>query len=217
MSRTQLARVAGALYLLVAACGGWAELVVRSRIKVPGDAVATAANVVEHASLMRLAFAADLVNITCFLMVALVMFAILRPVNGAIAVAMVAFNATAVAIMGVNMLHHLGALLVATVPAYTSGLTAETASALVLLLLDLHGHGYHVAQIFYGLWLLPLGYLVYRSGAFPRLLGVLLMMGCGGYLGALVAPSLAEVLAWPAGLAEISFLLWLLVRGAKAT
>jgi hypothetical protein len=66
------------------------------------------------------------------------------------------------------------------VPRYAAGLSAESSSGLVLLLLDLHGHGYHVAQIFYGLWLLPLGYLVYRSGYFPRALGAFPMIGCAG-------------------------------------
>jgi hypothetical protein len=201
ISKPGLARIAGLLYLVLAACGGWAELYVRSSVKVPGDAAATVANVVENATLLRMAFAADLVNITCFLLVALLMYAILKAVNDRIAIAMVAFNATAVAIMGVNMLNHLGAL----------------------LLLDLHGHGYQVAQIFFGLWLLPLGYLVYRSGYFPKVLGVLLMFGCGGYLAGLVATalppdlesSLAPYLALPAGLAEVLFLLWLLIRGVR--
>ena len=217
---TGLARVAGLLYLILAACGGWAELAVRSAIRVPGDAAATAANVVAHASQMRLALAADLVNITCFLLVALVMYAILKPVDGRIALAMVVFNAVAVAILGVNLLNHLGALLVATEPGYAVGLDAERSAALVTLLLDMHRHGYHVAQIFFALWLLPLGYLVYRSGFFPRVLGVLLMIGCGGYLAGLVvtylAPGFESIFALPAGLAEVLFLLWMLVRGARS-
>lgn len=91
------------------------------------------------------------------------------------------------------------------------------------LLLDVHRHGYHVAQIFFALWLLPLGYLVYRSGYFPRVLGVLLMIGCGGYLAGFVVTylspgfesGLAEYFALPAGLAELLFLLWMLMMGAR--
>jgi hypothetical protein len=222
-SKQGLARLAGLLYLIVAVCGGWAELSVRSSVKVPGDAAATAANVVENATLMRLAFSADLVNITCFLLVALVMYAILKPVDDKIALAMVVFNAMAVAIMGLNMLNHIGALLVATVPDYTVGLSSKTSNALVMLLLDMHSHGYLVGQIFFGLFLLPLGYLVYKSGYFPRVLGILLMLGCGGYLAGLVAAhlspdfesSLTLYLGLPAGLAEVVFLLWLLVVGVR--
>ena len=222
--KSGLARLAGLLYLILAVSGGWAELAVRSGIRVPGDAAATAANVVERASLMRLAFAADLVNITCFLLVALVMYAILKSVDDRIALAMVVFNAVAVAILGVNLLNHLGALLVATEPVYTAGLSSERSAALVALLLDVHRHGYHIAQVFFALWLLPLGYLVYRSGYFPRVLGALLMLGCGGYLAGLVVTylsprfesSLTPFFALPAGLAEVLFLLWMLVMGVRS-
>ena len=157
------------------------------------------------------------------LLVALVMYAILKPVDDRIALAMVTFNAVATAILGANLLAHLGALLLATEPAYAAGLSAESIAALVTLLLDLHRHGYHVAQIFFALWLLPLGYLVYRSGLFPRILGILLMLGCGGYLAGFVvtyrSPTFesgtADVFALPAGIAEILFLLWMLVMGAR--
>jgi hypothetical protein len=188
MSTRNLARTAGALYLVLAVAGGFSQLYVRSTVSVPGDARATAANVVEHATLMRIGLIADLVNITLFLLVALLMYTILKPVNDKIALSMVAFNAVAVAVMSLNMLNHLGALLVATEPGYTTGLGSESVAALAALLLDMHGHGYLVAQIFFGLWLLPLGYLVYSSGYFPRPLGIMLMIGSAGYIADVVVP-----------------------------
>ena len=223
MSTRKLARTAGALYLVLAAAGGFSQLYVRSSVSVPGDARATAANVVEHAMLMRMGLITDLLNITLFLLVALVMYAILKPVNDRVALAMVALNAVAVAVMSLNMLNHLGALLVATESGYTTGLGSESVAALVMLLLDMHGHGYLVAQIFFGLWLLPLGYLVYASGYFPKPLGIMLMVGSAGYIAdvvvALLSPgfesSLSLFLAMPSGIAEISFLLWLLAKGAQ--
>ncbi|MEA2058736.1 MAG: DUF4386 domain-containing protein [Actinomycetota bacterium] len=221
MTNRTLARTAGVFYFILAVAGGFSQLYVRSTVMVPGDAAATAANVAERATLMRAGFLADLVNVTLFLLVALVMYAILEPVNEKVAVAMVAFNAVAVAIMSLNMLNHLGALLVATEPSYTAGLSLESSDALVALLLDMHGHGYLVAQIFFGLWLLPLGYLVYASGYFPRALGVFLMIGSAGYVAdvvvTLLSPefhsSLSLYLAMPSGLAEVLFLLWLLTIG----
>jgi hypothetical protein len=89
--------------------------------------------------------------------------------------------------------------------------------------IELHQQGYLIAQIFFGLFLLPLGYLVYRSGAFPRLLGIILIIGCGGYLTDIVtiylAPGFTSSLSTPfatlAGLSELLFLLWLVIRGAK--
>jgi hypothetical protein len=113
--------------------------------------------------------------------------------------------------------------LVATDPSYTAGLSPQTSHALVLLLLNLHQQGYLIAQIFFGLFLLPLGYLVYRSGYFPKALGIILMIGCVGYLTDIAGTYLSAGFAWSlssvpatiAGLAELLFLLWLVVMGAK--
>ncbi len=87
----------------------------------------------------------------------------------------------------------------------------------------MHAQGYLIAGIFFGLWLLPLGYLVYRSGYFPRVLGIMLMVGCFGYLTDAFVTSLFPsvgatvglIFRWVASIAEISFLLWLLIMGAK--
>jgi hypothetical protein len=105
------------------------------------------------------------------------------------------------------MLNHLGALLVATEPSYTAGLSPQTSHALVLLLLDLHQQGY----------------LVYQSGFFPKALGIILVVGCGSYLVDVAGTYLSAGFTWSlstypatlAGLAELLFLLWLLIVGAK--
>jgi hypothetical protein len=222
MSKNQLARVAGMLYLVLAVCGGFSELYVRSGVNVAGDATATAENIRASATLFRVAFMTDLVNTACFILLALALYVLLSPVNKKIASAFVIFNAITVAVMSINMLNHVGALTVATEPTYVTALGTESADALTLLFLDLHRHGYLIAQIFFGLWLLPLGFLVYKSGYFPRVLGIMLMIGCFGYLADVVAvsispgleSSLSPYLTLPAGLAEISFMLWLLVKGA---
>jgi hypothetical protein len=98
-----------------------------------------------------------------------------------------------------------------------------TGDALVMLFVDLHRHGYLIAEIFFGLWLLPLGYLLYISDWFPKTLGVLSMIGCLGYLldvGATFTSPTLESGIGPIGLvptavAEVSVVLWLLIRGAK--
>ena len=222
-SQQRLARLAGVLYLVVGIAGGFSQLVVRTGVLVPGDAGATADRIRESAGLVRLGFVTDIVNITAFILVGLVLYALLAHVQPRIAGAFVAFNAIAVAVMGASLIAHAGALLVATDPGYATALGTASADALALLFLDMHRHGYLVAEVFFGLWLLPLGYLVYRSGYFPRVLGAALMVGCFGYLTSfattVAAPgfesSLAALFAWPAGLAEIAFLAWLLVKGAR--
>jgi hypothetical protein len=221
-SRNRLARAAGLLYLVVALGGGFAESV-RSSVRVPGDAAATAAGIAQHATLFRAGFAADLIDFTCFLGVGLILYALLKPVSGPIAVSMLVINAVSVAMQALNLLNQLGALLVATDPAYTAGMGSAAANDLALLLLDLQHQGYVISQVFFGLYLLPLGYLVYRSGWFPRPLGVALMFGAGGYVAGVaanfVAPgsSLAIYPALIGGLAELLFLLWLLARGIGPT
>jgi hypothetical protein len=210
-----LVRIAGLFYLIVAVTGGFSELVVRDSLIEAGNAAATADNIATSAGLFRIAFASDLVNITFFVLAALALHALFRTIDSRVALAMVVFNAVAAAIMSVNMINHFAALRIAT--------SAGESDALVMLFADMHSSGYGIAQIFFGLWLLPLGYLVYKSGFLPRALGVALMVGAFSYLTELLAgflfPDLSESLllaiAMPAALAEVSLIIWLLVKGIK--
>lgn len=213
IARNHLARLAGLFYLIVAVTGGFSQLIVRDSLIEPGNAAATADNIATSAKLFRVAFASDLVNITFFVLTALVLYALLKPTSDWIALGMVTLNAVAAAIMSANTINHFAALRVAT--------SSGRSDALVMLFLDMHRTGYAIAQIFFGLWLLPLGYLVYKSGFLPRTLGVVLMVGAFSYLAELLAgflfPDLADnfllAIAMPAALAEMSFVFWLLARG----
>lgn len=163
-------------------------------------------------------------NITCFLLVALTLYALLNPVHHPAAVAMLAMNVTGVAIMSVNMLNHAGALLAATRADFSAVLGVESSEAMSALFLELHSHGYSIAQIFFGLWLLPLGYLLFRSGLVPRVLGVVVMVGCFSYLAGIplnflssgVESALPTIIAMPAAVAELSLIVWLLVKGVRS-
>lgn len=222
MSNQSLARVAGLLYLLVAVFGGFAESV-RTSSTVAHDAAATAASVVQHSTLYHIAFVADTFDLPAFVAVGLILYVLLRPVNASLAVAMLVINAISIAIQGLNMLNHVGALLVATDPTFTAGLSTQSSQALVLFLLEMHRLGYLIAQIFFGLYLLPLAYLVYRSGFFPKALGVVLATGCAGYLAGVAvtfaSPGFTSNIATPFGLvggvAELVFLGWLLIVGVR--
>lgn len=221
-SNKVLARTAGILYLAVGVLGGFSEYV-RTSATVPGDAAATARNVVERASLFHLGFVADLVAFACFLAVGLLLYVVLRPVDPRIALAMLLVNAVSVPITVLNMLNQLGAVLVATDPAYTAGLSHATAQAIVALLLEMHRQGYLIGQIFFGVFLLPLGYLVFKSGLFPKVLGVILIAGSAGYLAQVAAiyaapdfqSGVAVYFGLAGGIAEIVFLFWLVIAGAR--
>ena len=218
-----LARIAGSLYLIVAVLGGFAELYVRSTIVVAGDATGTADNIRASATLFRVGFVSDLVQATFFLLTAMALYLLLRDVHELVARAMVVIVAVSVAIICLNLLNQYVALQLATGEEYASAFGAAGSDALSGLFADMHAAGYLIAEMFFGLWLLPLGYLVYRSGYFPKVLGVLLMIGCIGYLVDLFAHFLAPGIAGsigpfvvaPAAVGELSFVAWLLVKGVR--
>jgi hypothetical protein len=213
-SEKRLARIAGSLYLVVALFGGFAELVVRSGTVVPGDAGATAENIRGSATLFRWGFASDLVQATFFLLTAMTLYLLLRHVNELVARAMVVIVAVSVAIICLNLLNQYTALQLAT---------GAGSDALAGLFADMHANGYLIAQIFFGLWLLPLGYLVYRSVSFPKVLGILLAVGCFGYLidtfAHFLAPGIAGsiegIVVAPAAVGELGFVIYLLVKGVR--
>jgi hypothetical protein len=213
----RLARIAGSLYLVVAVLGGFAELYVRARTVVPGDASATAENIRGSATLFRFGFASDLVQATFFLFTAMALYLLLRHVDELVARAMVVIVAVSVAIICLNLLNQYMALQVATG-------SAAGSDALAGLFADMHAAGYLIAQIFFGLWLLPLGYLVYRSGYFPKVVGILLAVGCFGYLidtfthflAPGIAGSVSAIAVMPAAIGELSFVVYLLVKGNRA-
>jgi Domain of unknown function (DUF4386) len=219
----KLARKIGVLYLVLAVLGAFAHLIARGAVYVPGDAAETTQRIVDNAYLFRLGFVADLVQTTLFLLVGFGFYLLLSRVNKNVAKAMVVFVAVATALILGNMIHHLGALLVATDPSYAASLGVEGSQSLVLLLLDLHHYGYLIAQIFFGLWLLPLGYLAYKSGLFPRALGVMLVIACFTYLlevlitflipGATEAVTIYIVI--PSAVAEFWMVFYLLIIGVR--
>jgi hypothetical protein len=223
MQDKTFARITGALYLVVAILGGFAHLGARAAVYVPGDAAATAERIVDNATMFRLGFVADLIQATVFMFVGLALYRLLRQVSENVARVMVIFVAIAASLILANMIHHLAALLVATEPSYVADLGVAGSQSLVLLLLDMHHYGYLIAQIFFGLWLLPLGYLVFRSRRFPRALGVALIVACFAYLVEAFATFLvlgldetvAMLIVIPSAIAELWTVLYLLIFGIR--
>lgn len=221
-SQGRLARIAGSLYLVLAVLGGFAELYVRDRIVELGDPAATAENIRASATLFRYGFVADLAQATVFLFTAMALYLLLRGVNELVARAMVVLVAVSVGIICLNLLNQYMALQLATGEGSATAFGAAGSDGLAGLFAEMHHAGYLIAQIFFGLWLLPLGYLVVRSGWFPKAIGVLLIVGCFGYLvdtfARFLAPGVAdsiEAVVVPAAIGELSFVVWLLVKGVR--
>ena len=222
-SPKRLARIAGVLYLIVGIFGGFAFGYVLGKVYAPGDAATTAANVLAHSGLVRFGVVADLLQATVIVFVAMTLYRLLKHVNKNAASAMVILAAIATTIMCLNDVFQFAAVLVATDSSYVAAFGAPGAHALVLLLLDLQHYGFLIAQIFFGLWLLPMGYLAYTSGMFPKALGVVLIVASVCYLVDMLVlflvPAFGEkistFLAIPPTIAEIWMVGYLLVKGVK--
>jgi hypothetical protein len=222
-SPKRLARIAGFLYLLVGIFGGFAEGYVEPKMYVAGNAAATAGNVVANSGLLRLGIVADLLDGTVFVFLAMTLYILLKHVHKSMARAMLVLVALATGITCLAALFDFEGLRVATGAVDLSAFGAAGSNAIVLLLLDTQHYGLLVAQIFFGLWLAPLGYLAYKSGLFPRALGVVLIVGAVCYLvdllAAFMVPDLGRAIhgyiTIPSAIAEISTVLYLLVVGVK--
>jgi hypothetical protein len=219
-SPSTCAKVAGAMYLLLAATAFFA-VYVNSQIIESGDAAATANNMRDSTTLFRYGFVADILQATFFLLTAMAFYLLFRHVNQLVAAAMVVIVAVSVSIQSLNMLNQYTALTIATGKGYTETLGQAGSDGLAMLFADMQENGVLIAQMFFGLWLIPLGYLVFKSGYFPKVFGILLTMGCAMYLIELFAHFLAPGFADDTkpftgtlqALSEMPFLLWLLVKG----
>jgi len=225
-SPKRLARIAGFLYLLVGIFGGFAEGYVEPKMYVAGNATATAGNVVANAGLVRMGVVSDLLDGTFFVFLALTLYILLKDVHKSVARAMLVLVALATGITSLAAVFEFEGLRVATDMSYTSALGVAGSSALVMLLLDLQHYGLLIAQIFFGLWLAPLGYLVYKSaGLLPKWLGRLLIVGAACYivdlLAAFLVPDFGRTIhgfiVVPCAIAEISMVVYLLVIGVKTS
>ncbi len=218
------ARIAGLLYLIVVVTGFFNLIYVPSQITVQGDASATVSTIVASKQLFRLGIMAGLVCYTAFLLLPFALYKLLSRVGKSVAVLMVVFAVVSVPISFVNLLNKLDILSLLSEANYLQAFTAEQLYAQVMLSLDAYGNGILVSEIFWGLWLLPFGYLVFKSGFIPKVLGILLMLGCLGYLinffGKALFPGYAETsivafVSLPSGLGEIGSCLWLLIVGVR--
>jgi hypothetical protein len=213
------ARLAGFLWLLMFIFGPIAQIV-RSKIFVNGDMEATANNIIANESLFRLGFASDLIMMVIFLLLPLVLYKLLHKVDKSLSILMVIFVMVSVPINMLNLLNEFASLNVLSGAEYLSVLAAEQIRAQAMLYYDLYLHGYEIANVFFALWLVPLGMLVYKSGFFPKILGILLVTGgCGLFLEVFIhfllpgAAILNSALLIPQTVAEFAFLLWALIRG----
>ena len=211
------ARVAGFLYLTANLFAPFTLLYLPSRFIVSGDAAGTASNIMASESLFRFGIVLNLFTFIGQIFLVLALYQLLNVVSKNIAALMVIFSLLAVPIAMLNELTQLAVLQILNGADYLKVFPTDQLQALAYLFLRLHGQGLNIAQIFWGLWLFPMGYLVFKSGFLPRVLGILLMIACFGY----VIQSFAAFLGYNVsiifftGWGELLLLLWLLIKGVN--
>jgi Domain of unknown function (DUF4386) len=195
---------------------------VPNKLIVQGNAAATANNIAASETLFRLGIAGELIGQAGFIFVALALYDLLKGVSRRHASLMVTLIVVSIPIAFLNELNSIAALVLVRGAGFLSIFEKPQRDALAMLFLTLHGHGFGVAEIFWGLWLFPLGLLVYRSRFLPRFLGVWLLFAGVAWvilsLTGLLLPQYqgkVDTYSQPAFLGEIALMLWLLIKGAK--
>jgi hypothetical protein len=187
-----------------------------------GDAATTANNILASQGLFRISFIGDVLSAVFFFLAAWALYVLLSPVNHPLALLFLLLNLGGVVIQCMSGFSQFAALLILSHGGYLNAFPADQLQALAMLFLVLQRNGFIVAQVFFAIWLLPLGYLVFKSGILPRILGVLLIADFFGVLiwffQFFLFPGY-EVITYPglavSFIAEVSLTFWLLIKGVK--
>ena len=213
------ARVTGFLYLVTVPLGIFSLMYVPSSLIVSEDAAATARNIMASESLLRLGIVSTLLGQIVGILYVLILYKLLKPVSKNIAVLMVVFSLLGMPMTMLNELTQLAVLQLLSGAEYLTVFTTEQLQALAYLFVRLHASGISIAALFWGLWLFPLGYLVFKSGFLPAILGVLLIIAGFGYLidsfALFLFPGSRMAIGLFTGWGEVIFPLWLVIKGVN--
>jgi hypothetical protein len=213
-----LARLTAVLYLLVILLGVASEIMVRNFVIVPSDMAATVNHITTYEAIFRLGFVISLTRFVVFIFMVLALYKLLRSVNKDWSLVMLALALVSIAVGMVSLLFQYAAPLLLSCHGYSTVFTTDQWQAQVQFFINLQMLGDKAAQIL-TVWLLPLGYLIYRSGFLPKVLGGLMVLAGVGYVTDFLIFFLLPNLNWQvAGLAflgELPFPLWLLIKGVK--
>jgi len=215
-----MARVAGALWLIVIVTGGFA-VITRSALIVRDDAALTAANILAFETRFRLAFVADLIGGACYVGVTVLLYELFKPVSQVVCLAGAAFGLAGVAVGAAISLNYLAPVLLLRDGQPLSAFETSQLQEQALVFVRLYREGYRIGMVFFGVQIVTIGSLIVRSILVPRLLGVMLVIGGSGYVvGAFAnflslpfAPQLSQFVLVAAFIGEGSLTLWLLMRG----
>jgi len=198
----------------------FADVIGRSKLIVFGDAATTAQNIMASEWQFRIGFMGDLLAAVLFLLAAWALYVLLKPVNKNLALLFLLLNLGGVVVQSSSDLFLLASQMLLSGADYLQVFQANQLQALAMFFLYLYKNGFMIAQLFYGAWLFPLGYLVFKSGFLPRILGIILMIHSVFWLMTFLQfflfPSFDAIIyiSYPLGfIAEFGLSLWLLIMG----
>lgn len=214
------ARVAGLWYLLLAITAGFSWMYVNKTF-IAGDAILTTKNIISTECQYLLSIICNIVGQLSFIFLVLTLYRLFEKVNKSKARIMLTLVLVSVPVMFVNIIFQSGALIILSRADYMNLSSFDQIAELVTIFLHLYIIGVYVVDIFWGLWLFPLAYLVYKSNYFPQIIALVLIISGGGYIvdsiSFLIAPELhmiiAQYLSIPEALGELVMLFWLLIKG----
>lgn len=217
------ARIGGAAYLFIIVAGFLGEMFIRNKLIVSGDVAATAGRIMSDPLLWRIGIAGDLLMHVCDVIVMLVIYVLLKPINRNLALLALLFNIIQTAVLVANKLNLLMPLFVLGDASYLKAFDSPQLQALAYLSVKMHGYGFGNGLIFFGCTCLVEGYLIFKSGYLPRILGIMMQIAGICYLvnsfALIVAPSFADkvfpAILLPSFIGELSFSLWLLIKGVN--
>lgn len=220
ISLRRAAIVAGVALLIMTIVAPFAEFSVRQSLIVPGDTATTAGNIMANERLFRIAICIYLIVAILDVVAAWALYLFLKPVNQSLSLLMAWFRVVYAAILAMVVLNFVIALQLLSGADYLTVFETGQLQAQMMLFLNAFGYGWDIGLVIFGLHLLLLGYLIYKSGGYiPKILGVLLVIASFGYLidsfGKLLSPTYEVNVALFTFIGELLLIFWLLIKGVR--
>jgi len=217
------ARLAGVLYLVITVFAVVAHMYIPSTLIVPGDAAATVENITQSEMLFRVgSVGSELIILLSELVLAILLYVLLKPVNKTLSLIAAVSRLIMTTIHGFNLINYFFILTLVSGAGFLSGFGAGQINSLVMLFLEAHSYGFTIGIAFLTIHVLLLGYLIIKSGYFPKILGILFLIAGLGYVidsfSLLLLPGYTTTpiyIAIPIAISEIAFPLWLLIKGVN--
>lgn len=222
-SKVKIARIAGFLYLLIIVFGLIAQIFVRDNLVDYNNAAVTAKNIVASELWFRFGFVSELMMLVCDIGVTTILYILFRDFSRNLSLLSTFFRLTSITILCVVALSHYAALFFIDGSQYLNVFNSDQLEVLALLSIKLHGSGYNISLLFFGIHLIILGQLIYKSAYFPRTLAILLLIGglcyfinsITWFLFPGFVKTIYPAILIPCSIGELLFSLWLLVKGVR--